>query len=162
MKLLRIIFFDQSDSRIFEQVARPDEWAIPGGFEFLNLHKGEVSGKTRQAFSNGFLGLESFGRATFATVATASDRDIQAQEQALAAHFVARYGAPDMASALPPAREELAFVRGLCADVPINTVFTLRRRFDRRGEIREEFRIITPPGNEPLHARIWKVVDNEP
>jgi len=45
--------------------------------------------------------------------------------------------------------------------VPINTVFTVRRRLAPGGEIKEEFRTIKPPSGEPLHARIWTVVDDE-
>lgn len=157
MKFLRTIRFDISDDRIFDMAAGPDEWAVPGGFAFSQLRDGEASGKLRQAFANGFLGLTSFGRSTFTTVSEISADDLDAVAAALAQHFVDVYGAPDLAAALPAAGEEVDFVADLCKDAPINTVFTLRRYFDDKGEIREEFRTITAPGNEPMHARIWTV-----
>ena len=82
-------------------------------------------------------------------------------ERALARHFVSAYGAPDEAAALPAAREETAFILDLCADSLINTVFTVRRHFDEDGELREEFRTIQAPSSEPMHSRIWNVVDDE-
>ena len=161
MKFLRTIRFDGSDERIFKIAAQPDEWAVPGGFAFAHMGEEELTGKTRQAFANGFLGLASFGRSTFATVAQASRDDIDELEHLLAEHLSNDYGAADAATALPAAREEIAFAADLCKDAPINTVFTLRRYIDGGGEIREEFRTITAPGNEPMHARIWTVVDDD-
>lgn len=90
--------------------------------------------------------------------------DIGAQERedletALARHFVAVYGAPDLDTALPAAREEIGFICDLVADAPINTVFTVRRFHDDDGEIREEYRTVAPP-SAPIHTRIWDVVDD--
>lgn len=158
MKLLRTIRFDQSDEHVFEKAAGSDEWAVPGGFAFAGMAREAITGKTRQAFANGFLSLESFGRSTFATVAEIGNDDYGKMTEALAAHFCEAHGAPDVESALPVAHEEMDFVAGLVADAPINTVFTLRRFHDDNGEIREEFRTVTPP-REPLHTRIWDVVD---
>lgn len=157
MKLLRTIRFDSSDDRVFEHAAASDEWAVSGAFAFAHLAPSDVTGKVKQAFANGFLGLESFGRSTFATVAEADQ--VAADEIAfrLARHFVDVYGAPDTEAAWPAAQEELAFVLDLCRDVPINTVFTVRRFFDSDGKIKEEFRTIKPPSGEPVHARIWTV-----
>ena len=36
MKFARTITLDESDSRIFDHVAQPGEWAISGTFEFSN------------------------------------------------------------------------------------------------------------------------------
>ena len=58
-------------------------------------------------------------------------------------------------NAMAAAREEVGFARDLCADVPINTVFTVRRVLDEAGDVREEFRQISPPTGEVPHARIW-------
>jgi hypothetical protein len=159
MKLLRTIRFDASDERGFELAAAPQEWAVSGAFAFAGLEPAAVAGKARQAFANGFLGLASFGRSTFATVAEATPADLEAVAQLLAEHFVAAHGAPDEAAALPAAEEEARFVLDLCRDAPINTVFTVRRTWDADGRIKEEFRTIRPPTGEPLHARIWTVVD---
>ena len=161
MKLLKTIRFDASDQRVFELAAAPDEWAVSGAFAFAHFTAGETSGKTRQAFANGFLGTGSFGRSTFATVAEARDADVAEIEHALAARFMSVHGAPDLETALAAAKEEVAFVLDLCRDAPINTVFTVRRTWDAAGQIKEEFRTIRPPSGEPLHAKIWTVVDDE-
>ena len=62
------------------------------------------------------------------------------------------------AAATAAADEEIAFIADLCAQKPVNTVFTVYRRLDEDGNIREEFREITPPG-ETRHARVWDVED---
>lgn len=157
LKLLRTISFDASDTRIFERAAAPSEWAVSGAFEFANLEKSAISGKVRQAFASGFLGLTSFGRSTFAVVCSARSADLDEAEYRLALHLVARYGAPDYETALPAARSELDFVVDFARDAPVNTLFTVRRLHDANGAIREEFRTISPPASEPLHARVWKV-----
>lgn len=160
MKFLRVIRFDQSDEQVFATPAVPDEWCISGGFEFADADPSELVGKTRQAFANGFLGVPSFGRSTFATVGEIAEGAHEDVVRALARHFIEVYGAPGETEARAAAEEEAAFVRDLCAGVPINTVFTVRRVLDD-GEIREEFREIAAPG-EPKHARIWDVVADEP
>ena len=62
---------------------------------------------------------------------------------------------------MPAAREEAAFIVELCKDSLINTVFTVRRHFDDDDRIREEFRTIQAPSSQPMHSRIWSVVDDE-
>ena len=161
MKLLKTIRFDASDERVFELAAAPEEWAVSGAFAFAGLAPEAVAGKARQAFANGFLGLASFGRSTFATVAEATQADLEGMERALALHFVAVWGAPGLEAALPAAEEEARFALDLCQDAPINTVFTVRRTRDAQGRIKEEFRTIRPPSGEPLHAKVWTVVDDE-
>jgi hypothetical protein len=162
MKLLKTIRFDASDERVFERAAAPEEWAVSGAFAFSGLAPADVTGKMRQAFANGFLGVASFGRSTFATVSEATETDRAALEAALAQHFVARYAAPSLEAALPAAREEAAFAADLCRDAAVNTVFTVRRTWRQDGSIKEEFRTIRPPTpGEPVHARIWTVVDDE-
>ena len=84
---------------------------------------------------------------------------MEAIQRALALHFVAEHGAPGLEAALPAAKEEIGFVLDLCRDAPINTVFTVRRTRDAQGQIKEEFRTIRPPVGEPLHAKVWTVVD---
>lgn len=157
MKLLRTIRFDSSDERVFEQAAAADEWAVSGAFAFAHLAPSDVVGKVKQAFANGFLGVESFGRSTFATVAEADQSDCDEIAFRLARHFVDHFGAPDVKAAWPAAQEEVELVLSLCRDAPINTVFTVRRFFDQDGQIKEELRTIKPPSGEPLHARIWTV-----
>ena len=156
IKLLRAIRFDHTDERVFERAAEPGEWACSGAFAFT-ADTGELTGKTRQAFANGFLGLVSFGRTTFATVGEATVEEREAIELALAAHVVEVYGAPSIAAALLAVREEIDFVEDLCRDVPINTVFTVRRTRDATGAIKEEFRQINPPVGDAAHSRAWTI-----
>ncbi len=160
MKLLKTIRFDASDESVFDVAAAPAEWAVSGAFTFVDHAPDSLRGKARQAFANGFLGVESFGWSTFATVATAMTTDLDEIERALAHHFVVFYGAPDEAAARAAAVEETKFIRELCDEVPINTVFTVRRTWDGEGRIKEEFRQIRPPAGEPPHAKIWTIVDD--
>lgn len=159
MKLLRTIRFDGSDDYVFEQSAGPDEWAISGGFAFADLDPEAVTGKTKQAFANGFWSIESHGRSTFTTVAELDDAEHDRLVHVLATHFCEACGAPGMDEALGVARAEIGFIAELVADAPINTVFTVRRVHDDTGAIREEYRTVTPP-SEPVHTRIWDVADD--
>jgi len=159
VKFLRVIRFDRSDEHAFDRAAPPDEWAVSGGFEFADIGPSDLIGKTRQAFANGFLGVPSLGRSTFAVIGEMDEAGRDGVVTGLARHFVDAYGAPDVETALPAAREEVDFVLDLCSGKPVNTVFTLRRVLED-GQIREEFREITPP-SEPRHARIWEVAEDD-
>lgn len=159
MKLLRTIRFDVSDDFVFDVAAGPGEWAVSGAFAFADLDAGDLRGKTKQAFANGFLSLAGFGRSTFAAVAGISAHAHQELIETLAAHFCEAWGAPHMDAARAAAAEELDFISGLVADAPVNTVFTVRRIHGEDGAIREEFRTIAPP-REALHTRIWDIVDD--
>ena len=143
LKLARTIHFDESDTNIFARPAESGEWAIPGGFEFSNWSQGDLVGKARQAFSNGWLSLESYGRATLVAVAQIEHAEIDALAGRLAEHFVALYGAPDLDSALPAAKDELAFMLDLCADHDPNVMLVVQRELTDAG-VRESFRSITP------------------
>lgn len=143
LKLARTIHFDVSDQNVFARPADSGEWAVSGGFAFSNWTEAELTGKARQAFANGWLGLASFGRATFVAVAQIEPAELAAQTDALAAHFVAAYGAPELAAARAAAEEELAFMQELCADHPPNTLLAVERSFSPAG-VREAFRAINP------------------
>ena len=156
VKLPRTIRLDSSDSFAFERAAEPGEWAVSGAFAFLNDAPEAVTGRRRQAFANGFLGVGTFGWSTLVTVATATEADVEGVVAALARHFVELYGAPDLLSARHAAVEEVRFAAGLC-DKPINTLLAVERRFDDAGGIRESFRVIEPK-REKDHARIWELV----
>lgn len=142
-KLARTIHFDDSDRNVFARPAESGEWAVSGGFEFSNWSEGELTGKARQAFANGWLGLESFGRATFVAVAQAETAEIDAAAAALARHFTVYYGAPEGEAALAAAREEIAFMEELCEDHAPNTLLAVERALTEAG-VRERFRHITP------------------
>lgn len=143
MKLARAIHFDESDQRVFASPARTGEWCISGGFEFSNWTEGDLVGKARQAFSNGWFGLETGGRVTFVAVTLVEEAEVETLEQMLATHFVTYYGAPSPEAALPVAREELAQMAELCADQDPNTLLTVSRELTEAG-VREAFRAIEP------------------
>ncbi|MBU2531684.1 MAG: hypothetical protein KKB37_03000, partial [Alphaproteobacteria bacterium] len=139
-RFLKTLRFDASDTFAFPVTAEPGEWAVSCGFTFAGLDPQEIKGKTRQAFANGFLGVESFGYATFAAVATMTDRDRDAIVARLARHFVDAYGAPALDQATAAAREEVAFIEDLVKDSMINSLFCIQRSFDEEGQIVEAFR----------------------
>ncbi|MCA8868721.1 MAG: hypothetical protein KDA67_08730 [Rhodobacteraceae bacterium] len=141
MKLARAIHFDESDRNVFHRPARTGEWAISGGFEFSNWVEGDLAGKARQAFANGWLGIETFGRVTFVAVTQIEPAEIDTLAAHLAGHFVSVYGAPTVEIALPTAMEEIAQMRALCEDHDANTLLVVQRHLTEVG-VREEYRAI--------------------
>jgi hypothetical protein len=157
MRFPRTIRLDNSDPQVFDPVAAPAEWAISGAFAFADLPDDALTGKTRQAFSNGFLGTASFGWSTFVCVAEIAPAAFEDVVVAIADHFVSRYGAPDRAAALPRARDEAEFAAGLC-DHPINTLLCVERSLTEAGIV-ERFRTVRPTA-APSHAPIWQIVED--
>lgn len=141
--LARAIHFDESDQMIFHTPARTGEWCISGGFEFSNWSDGDLSGKARQAFANGWLGLETFGRVTVVAITKIEAAEIAALTHALAAHFVSHYGAPDVAAAMGVASEEIAQMGALCADQDPNTLLMVSRELTQAG-VKESYRMVAP------------------
>jgi hypothetical protein len=141
MKLARAIHFDESDQRVFASPARTGEWCISGGFEFSNWTEGDLTGKARQAFANGWFGLETGGRVTFVAVTAIEPNEIETLAQLLARHFVTYYGAPSTEAALPVAHEEIAQMTALCEDHAANDLLTVSRELSEAG-VRETYRVI--------------------
>jgi hypothetical protein len=141
--LARAIHFDGSDQNVFHNPARTGEWAISGGFEFSNWSQGDLVGKARQAFANGWLGVETFGRVTFVAVTRIEATEYEALTDHLARHFVDVYDAPSLEVARPIAQEELAHMAELCADHAPNIVLTVLRELTEAG-VREQYRFIEP------------------
>ncbi len=141
MNLARAIHLDESDSLVFHRAAQSGEWVISGGFEFSNWDQGDLSGKARQAFANGWLGLESFGRVTFGAVTRIEPGEFEVLNKRLAQHFVDIYGAPDLETARKVALEELSQMADLCAAHDANTLLSVARELTGEG-IRETYRII--------------------
>jgi len=141
MRLARTLRFDESDERIFEVPAEPGEWAISGAFAFSNWTEDDLTGKARQAFANGWLGLGCFGRATFVAVAEITDAEYARMTEVLARHFVEKWGAPDIGAALPAAVEEMRFMREMCEDHDPNTLLVVERQLVDVG-VSESFRAI--------------------
>jgi len=155
-KLLRIVQLDDSDTQVYEPCAEAGEWAVPGSFYFWDLHPEDLVGKRRQTFSHGFLGIGSFGWGSLVTVAEIDAAELEQLTHELAVHLVQRFGAPDVATALPAAREEIEFAMGLC-DHPPNTLISVVREFEGE-EIRENFRRIQPPsGTDHESLRLFGV-----
>ncbi|PKP80416.1 MAG: hypothetical protein CVT80_14095 [Alphaproteobacteria bacterium HGW-Alphaproteobacteria-2] len=150
MHLARVIRMDESDANVFDPAAESGEWAIPGTFAFSDWTEADLTGKARQAFANGWLGLESFGRATFVAVAPITEAEHEALIDTLSAHFVTRYGAPDLDAARPVAEEELAHMRAMCDDHDPNTLIVVIRELTEVG-VKEQFRTIRP-GQAELEA----------
>lgn len=143
MKLARALHFDESDQRVFANPARTGEWCVSGGFEFSDWTEADLVGKARQAFANGWLGLETGGRVTFVAVTDATAAEVEALTAALARHFVSHYGAPSEAAARPVAGEEIAQMADLCEEHAPNTVLTVARDLTPAG-VREAYRVIRP------------------
>lgn len=141
MKLARAIHFDESDTRVFHNPARTGEWCISGGFEFSNWSEADLTGKARQAFTNGWLGCETFGRATFVAVTQIEPSEIEALADRLAQHFVDIYGAPSVELARNVAKEELWQMTDLCDEHDANTLLTVARELTETG-VRETYRMI--------------------
>jgi len=144
MKLARAIHLDDSDRNVFFSPARTGEWCLSGGFEFSDWTEADLTGKARQAFANGWLGLETFGRVTFVAVTPISDSEYAALVERLARHFVDIYGAPSVDAARGVALEELAYMADLCEAHPENTLVAVQRELAEDG-VRESFRTIAAP-----------------
>lgn len=144
-RMLRTIRLDPSDTVVFERAAEPGEPAVVGGFMFWDVDPGTLTGKARQAFRAGFLGVESFGWSTLATVGSASALEREAAVAALAAAIRDRFGAPSLEAARAAAEEELAYAEGLCEGHAPGTVIALSRSVEG-GAIRERFRTLKPRG----------------
>ncbi len=95
-RLPRTIRLDPSDRVVFTRAAEPGEWAVPGGFAFWDEDPAALSGKRRQEFRAGFLGLGSFGWSTLVEVAEVTPAQREAAVAALSAHIraAASSGAP--------------------------------------------------------------------
>jgi hypothetical protein len=155
LKLPRTIRLDPSDTFVFERAADPGEWAVSGAFVFRDCNDPAALGqKQRVALRSGFLGVESLGWSTLAIVTEATETDRQSVVECLAAHLLARFGAPDLQGARDAAEEEVTFATSLC-DHSLRTLLAVQRSIEN-GEIRERFRTLKPresaPGADRLHA----------
>ncbi len=139
-RFLRTIRFDASDTFAFPLAAEPGEWAVSGGFAFADLAPDELKGKIRQAFTNGFLGLTSYGHTTFTCVASITATEREQVIDRLARHFIDVYGAPGLNEARAAAVGEVEFIEDLVKDSLINTLFCVSRSLDNDGQIVEAFR----------------------
>ncbi|MBT8409261.1 MAG: hypothetical protein KJN93_06525 [Alphaproteobacteria bacterium] len=161
MKLARAIHFDDSDRNVFHSPARTGEWCISGGFEFSNWTESDLTGKARQAFTNGWLGVETFGRVSFVAVTQIEPSEKEALTAALAQHFVDLYGAPSIETARGVAEDELRHMGELCEDQPPNTLLTVTRELTDAG-VHESFRMIEAQDAGLEQFAIHGSLDDEP
>ena len=153
--LARAVHFDDSDTRVFHAPARTGEWCISGGFEFSNWGEGDLVGRARQAFANGWLGIETFGRVSCVAVTSIEPSEYSALTDALAQHFVDLYGAPSLQAARMVAKAEMDHMAELCTDQPPNALMTVARELTGAG-VKESFRIIEAQDAalDPLRAQL--------
>lgn len=159
MKFLKTIRFDPSDNHVFELAAEQDEWAISGGFWFAGITRPELKGKVKQAFSNGFLSIESFGFSTFTSVTEISPLDVEQITDQLAKKLASDFGAPSLEAAKAAAQEEINYIAGMCDKVSINKVFAIKRTLDEHNEIRESFSLMEKSSSH-ADTKIWEIVDD--
>lgn len=145
MNFARVVRLDESDLNVFTTTAEPGEWAIPGTFAYSNWTEDDLTGKARQEFAHGWLGLESFGRASVVAVAPITEAEQQNLTERLATWFVEAWGAPHFDAAYPVAAEEIAHMAQMCSDHEQNTLMVLERELAEAG-VKERFRLVPPQG----------------
>ena len=158
MRFPRTIRLDSSDPEIFDRAAAPGEPAVPGSFAFAERQPETLEHRERLAFRSAWLGTESFGWSTLVAVAEIDEAEYARVIERLARHFVERFGAPDLVTALPAAREEADYAASLC-DHKRNTLLAIERDWTEAG-IAERFRVLTPTRAED-HAKIWQIVEDD-
>lgn len=160
MRLLRAIRVDATDERVFPVAAADGEWLVTGSSLWAGVDPDRLDRKMRLAFAQGFLGIESFGFASFATAAPIDPDAARALEARLAERLLERAGAPDPATAATAAAELLADSAALARDLPKGSLLAIERRIDpESGGVAERIRKLeAPPG---LHARVFEIVAEE-
>lgn len=159
LKLPRTIRLDPSDEFVFPRAAAPGEWAVSGAFCFWNSDAAALSGKERQAFRSGFLGIASFGWSTLVVVTEATEDEREESVATLARQLVTHLGAPDIAAARTASEEEIAFAASLC-EHPVNTILAIQRSSETAG-IRERFRTLRKREDLIDHSRAFEIVEDE-
>lgn len=147
MKLARAIHMDASDMNVFFSPARTGEWCLSGGFEFSDWTEADLTGKARQAFANGWLGLETFGRVTFVAVTPIEEGEYSTLVDRLAQHFVDVYGAPSVEAARGVAAEEIGYMAEMCEEHDDNTLLAVQRELAAEG-VKESYTAIAPQAAE--------------
>ena len=159
MKFPRAVRLDESDIQVYTDPALPGEWAVPGSFVFVDRNPAELTGKELQAFGHGFLGVQSFGWSTLVEVAEIAEQEYQQVIDRLAEHFVERYGAPDLATALPAAREEASFAASIC-EHELHTLLMLERESGEEGIV-ERFKVVRLNAADHSNVKLWQLVEEE-
>ena len=159
MKLARTIRFDSSDLNVFPKAADEGEWALVGTFCFAGLSEADISGKVKQAFSNGFLGIDSLGFSTLVSVVKLKTEELAKIELRLCKVFIDKFGAPNKDAAMAAVTEEINFMAELCANQETGTLLAVQRSLGADG-IRETFRSL-PKADSCAEQKIWTMVEDD-
>ena len=143
LKLARTIHFDDADLEKFTNPAENGEWAVSGGFVFANWTDSGATIEEQFAFSSGWLGGESFGRAKLVIVAQIHEVELEELRQNLADHMLKVYDAPSADVAMVAAIHEVEFMQELCEDQDLDTLLAINRVLTDDG-VREQYRAIKP------------------
>lgn len=159
MRLARTLRLDPSDRFVFERAAEPGEWAVSGAFVHAATDPATLSHKARVALRSAFLGVASMG---FSTLVEVAEGDGEHVAGLLAENLQRHFGAPDAATALAAAREEVAFAASFC-DLPLGTVIAVARSSEQAGLV-ERFRTLTPRADRaaPVFALVQSDEEAEP
>ena len=141
-KLPKVVRLDDSDLQVYEHTAEPGEVAVPGGFEFLHDHIEDLKGKRLQAFTGGFLGTRTLGRATLVAITHIDPDEYQNAINQFAVNLLEHFGAPDRSHALNAAKAEMRYAESLC-EYDEGTILALEREFSEE-EIKENFKKFVP------------------
>jgi hypothetical protein len=159
MRFPRIIRLDASDAYVFQPAAEAGEWAVPGSFAFFGRDAATLEGKEKVAFASGWLGTQSWGRASLVEIAEIDEARFHQVIERLARHFVEYYGAPSLVEALPAARHEAEDASDLC-EHKLGTLLAIERepaapQNDGTPAFTERLRVIQPQRAQD-HAKIWE------
>lgn len=141
-RLPKVVRLDDSDLNVYECAAAPGEWAVPGGFEFLQDSMDDLRGKRLQAFLGGFLGIGTLGRSTLVAITPADPEEYQNAINQLSVNLASHFGAPNRSLALKAATEEIRYAESLC-EYDDGTILALERAFTD-DEIKESFKKFVP------------------
>ena len=157
MKFAKTIRFDKSDLNIFPVVADEGELAIVGTFSFFNLDEENLKGQMKQAFSNGFLGVPSYGYSTFISLTDVEEQDLKKLKDNLSDCFVKKYNAPSLEHAYKAADDEVNLMLDLCSSHDKGSLISISREMTSDG-IKENFRHL-PKAESCAEQNIWTFED---
>ena len=153
MKFAKTIRFDKSDLNIFPTIAEEGELAVVGTFSFFNFDEENLKGKMKQAFSNGFLGIPSFGYSTLISLTQVEEEDLKSLKNTLSDCFLKNYGAPSFEHAYKAADDEVNLMLDLCSSHDKGSLISISREITKDG-IKENFRNL-PKAESCAEQNFW-------
>ena len=158
MKLAKTLRLDVSDTYVFDRAAETGEWAITGTFAYIDGDPSSWSSKKQLAFRTSWLGIGSFGNATFVQATEISTEEYSQTLQTLATYLVEKYNAPSQDAAAKAARQELEDMANLC-NHPAGTLLAIERTITEQN-ITEKTRVLIS-SDEPINAKTWTIVEDK-